>query len=149
MLRRHFGGVKLGAGGLARAYGGAARDCVRAAPKAFVKAQVRPGACAERSGRCDALLDSRLKACVHARQFFWPVLLQVQLHVRTPFECLGSVYALLGRFGNASAGAEEYVGARVELLLTVDAEQAEQLAGAIVDATSGRVRPRVVVAEVD
>jgi putative IMPACT (imprinted ancient) family translation regulator len=37
---RHFGGVKLGAGGLVRAYGGAARDCIRAAPKAFVKAKV-------------------------------------------------------------------------------------------------------------
>lgn len=31
--RRHFGGVKLGAGGLVRAYGGAARECLRAAPK--------------------------------------------------------------------------------------------------------------------
>jgi putative IMPACT (imprinted ancient) family translation regulator len=35
--RRHFGGVKLGTGGLARAYGGAARDCLRSAPKAFVR----------------------------------------------------------------------------------------------------------------
>lgn len=40
LVVRHFGGVKLGAGGLVRAYGGAARDCVRAAPKLFVPARV-------------------------------------------------------------------------------------------------------------
>jgi len=32
-LLRHFGGIKLGPGGLIRAYGGAARSCLRAAPK--------------------------------------------------------------------------------------------------------------------
>lgn len=37
---RFFGGIKLGSGGLVRAYGGAARDCLRAAPKQFVKRQV-------------------------------------------------------------------------------------------------------------
>lgn len=36
LVVRWFGGVKLGAGGLVRAYGGAARDCIRAAPKQFV-----------------------------------------------------------------------------------------------------------------
>ena len=41
LVTRWFGGVKLGAGGLARAYGGAARDCLRAAPKAFVKRRAR------------------------------------------------------------------------------------------------------------
>lgn len=32
-LGRFYGGVKLGAGGLVRAYGGAARDCLRAAAR--------------------------------------------------------------------------------------------------------------------
>ncbi|KAI8472303.1 MAG: hypothetical protein J3K34DRAFT_519915 [Monoraphidium minutum] len=40
LVTRHFGGVKLGAGGLARAYGGAARDCLRAAPKRFAARRV-------------------------------------------------------------------------------------------------------------
>lgn len=39
---RCYGGTKLGAGGLVRAYAGAARDCLRAAPKTFVKRQVSP-----------------------------------------------------------------------------------------------------------
>ncbi|KIZ04972.1 IMPACT family member in pol 5'region [Monoraphidium neglectum] len=40
LVTRHFGGIKLGSGGLVRAYGGAARDCLRAAPKQFVKRQI-------------------------------------------------------------------------------------------------------------
>ena len=41
LVTRFFGGVKLGAGGLVRAYGGAARDCLRAAPRTTVKARVQ------------------------------------------------------------------------------------------------------------
>lgn len=33
VVTRHFGGIKLGAGGLARAYGGAAARCLQQAPK--------------------------------------------------------------------------------------------------------------------
>jgi uncharacterized YigZ family protein len=33
VVTRYFGGIKLGAGGLARAYGGAVAECLRAAPK--------------------------------------------------------------------------------------------------------------------
>ncbi|KAI3423839.1 hypothetical protein D9Q98_009675 [Chlorella vulgaris] len=32
LVIRYYGGIKLGAGGLVRAYGGAARDCLRSAP---------------------------------------------------------------------------------------------------------------------
>lgn len=41
LVVRFFGGTKLGAGPLARAYAQAARDAVRAAPKEFVRAMAR------------------------------------------------------------------------------------------------------------
>ena len=37
---RFFGGTKLGAGGLVRAYGGAARECLRSGDKIFVRPSV-------------------------------------------------------------------------------------------------------------
>lgn len=37
---RYYGGIKLGAGGLVRAYGGAARECLKAAPKRTVLPKV-------------------------------------------------------------------------------------------------------------
>ena len=33
MVTRWYGGIKLGAGGLVRAYGGSAAECLRAAPR--------------------------------------------------------------------------------------------------------------------
>lgn len=40
LVTRWFGGIKLGAGGLVRAYGGAAAECLRTAPRAPVVALV-------------------------------------------------------------------------------------------------------------
>ncbi|CAL2267072.1 unnamed protein product [Prunus armeniaca] len=37
---RHFGGIKLGTGGLVRAYGGVASECLRNAPTCLVKSKV-------------------------------------------------------------------------------------------------------------
>lgn len=37
---RHFGGIKLGTGGLVRAYGGTAAECLRNAPTQLVKSKV-------------------------------------------------------------------------------------------------------------
>jgi putative IMPACT (imprinted ancient) family translation regulator len=40
LIIRYFGGTKLGAGGLVRAYGGAARECLRASERKFVPKMV-------------------------------------------------------------------------------------------------------------
>ncbi|MCD7448170.1 hypothetical protein HAX54_038727 [Datura stramonium] len=40
---RHFGGIKLGTGGLVRAYGGVAAECLRNAPTCLIKSKVRMG----------------------------------------------------------------------------------------------------------
>jgi uncharacterized YigZ family protein len=40
VVTRWFGGIKLGAGGLARAYGGTAAECLRLAPKVEVRPRV-------------------------------------------------------------------------------------------------------------
>uniref|UniRef100_M1BBZ1 Impact N-terminal domain-containing protein n=1 Tax=Solanum tuberosum TaxID=4113 RepID=M1BBZ1_SOLTU len=37
---RHFGGIKLGTGGLVRAYGGVAAECLRNAPTCLIKSKV-------------------------------------------------------------------------------------------------------------
>ncbi|KAK4356222.1 hypothetical protein RND71_025193 [Anisodus tanguticus] len=40
---RHFGGIKLGTGGLVRAYGGVAAECLRNAPTCLIKSKVPMG----------------------------------------------------------------------------------------------------------
>jgi putative IMPACT (imprinted ancient) family translation regulator len=40
LVVRHFGGTKLGAGGLVRAYGGAARECLQKSERSFVPKKV-------------------------------------------------------------------------------------------------------------
>ncbi|KAJ4813496.1 IMPACT family member in pol 5'region [Rhynchospora pubera] len=40
---RYFGGIKLGTGGLVRAYGGVALECLKGAPTCYVKPKVRVG----------------------------------------------------------------------------------------------------------
>lgn len=72
--------------------------------------------------------------------------MQVELSLQTPFECLGTVYNMLSKYG-ASAGSEEYTAkGKVQLSITADADQAEQLQQAIADATSGKVQPQLVTA---
>lgn len=81
LVTRWFGGIKLGAGGLVRAYGGTAAECLRRAERVPIVAMARLGL------RCDfaalALLKARLKdlhAVIESEQFDADgVALQLQL----------------------------------------------------------------------
>ena len=59
VVTRWYGGIKLGAGGLARAYGGTAAECLRLAPRVAIVAMGRL------SIRCDfaelALVSARIR----------------------------------------------------------------------------------------
>lgn len=81
LVTRWFGGIKLGAGGLVRAYGGTAAECLRRAERVTIVAMARLGL------RCDfaelALFKARLKdlhAVIESEQFDADgVALQLQL----------------------------------------------------------------------
>lgn len=59
VVTRWYGGIKLGAGGLARAYGGTAAECLRRAERVPIVAMARLGLHCEFAGL--ALLKARLK----------------------------------------------------------------------------------------
>ena len=56
VVTRWYGGIKLGAGGLARAYGGTAAECLRLAERTLIVTMVRLGV------RCDFSDLARMKA---------------------------------------------------------------------------------------
>lgn len=72
------------------------------------------------------------------------LMIQVQLVLDAPFDCLGSVYNTLAKHG-ATAGAEEYTDrGKVRLTLTADADVADKITNALADATSGKVKARLL-----
>lgn len=72
------------------------------------------------------------------------LVMQVQLVLDTPFDCLGSVYNTLAKYG-ATAGGEEYTDrGKVRLTLTADADVADKITTALADGTSGKVKARLL-----
>ena len=61
VVTRWYGGIKLGAGGLVRAYGGTAAECLRLAERVAIVAMARLGLHCEFAEL--ALLKARLKEC--------------------------------------------------------------------------------------
>ncbi|QBB70570.1 YigZ family protein [Pseudolysobacter antarcticus] len=93
VIIRYFGGIKLGAGGLMRAYGGCAAECLRLAPKTAIVDKI------EVMISCDfhalALIQSRLREMqveTFAEDFGSD---GVRLHLQLPSERLDAVRNLL------------------------------------------------------
>lgn len=100
MVTRFFGGIRLGAGGLVRAYGGTAAKCLDAAPKREVK----------------------------------PI---ATLAVEVPFDLTGALYQALDSFPILER-SEQYGETGLTLTVRLDADFADDLEQAVVDATKGR-----------
>ncbi len=100
MVTRFYGGIRLGAGGLVRAYGGSAAKCLEAAPKR----EVRPIA---------------------------------TVAVEVPFDFTGPLYLAVDSFPVLER-SEHYGEEGITLTVRVDADFAEQLEQAVIDATKGR-----------
>ncbi len=101
LVIRWFGGIKLGAGGLARAYGGSAAECLRRAARV-------------------------------------PIVEFTKASLHCPFECIGSVHALLSTHEAAKTG-EGYDADGVMLALELPAARFDALAATLRDATRGQV----------
>jgi uncharacterized YigZ family protein len=94
VVTRWFGGVKLGAGGLVRAYGGCAAECLRTAPRIAIVARTRA------SIRCDFAAAAALHA--HFAEFGIAKLDErfdatgVDLAIELPAERLDALAKLVG-----------------------------------------------------
>ena len=91
VVTRWYGGIKLGAGGLARAYGGTAAECLRLAPRVPI---VATGCLTMRCEFADlALVSARLRemeATIEQEAF---VADGAELTVRAPLARLDSIAA--------------------------------------------------------
>lgn len=114
LVVRFFGGAKLGAGPLARAYAQAARDAVRAAPKAFVRAMAR----------------ARVVAPQQDIGLLYGVLQRV-----------GATAAGEPEFGGGDGGDG---ASELALEVSVAVDRAQALADAMAEATAGRARTEVL-----
>lgn len=106
MVTRFFGGIKLGTGGLVRAYGGTAAECLRLA----ARLEIRP---------------------------------TVRFLLSVPFDCTGPIYPLLDRWPLVRDG-EEYTAAGIQISVTMEEGAEAGFAGAVRDASRGRVLVKMV-----
>ena len=105
VVTRWFGGILLGSGGLVRAYGGTAAQCLREAAKvALVETVAGTAECG--------------------------------------FSDLALVQARLGALPGVEVTVEVFTDSGAQLAITAPAAQAEQVARALSDLTSGRSRLR-------
>ncbi|MPT23475.1 MAG: DUF1949 domain-containing protein [Starkeya sp.] len=105
VVTRWFGGILLGSGGLVRAYGGTAAQCLREAAKVALVETV--------AGTADC-----------------------------GFSDLALVQARLGALPGVEVAVEAFTASGAQLAITATAAQAEQVARALSDLTSGRSRLR-------
>lgn len=143
-LRSFFGGVKLGAGGLVRAYGGAAQECLKLAPRVFAKAQVRRCAMT-RAGFGPSVAPCwrhRYLACECLR----PNLAQVEVVVEASYDELGTIYSCLDMHACMRLAEDYGSSGTVSIRALVDADKLNSLKAAVADGTRGK-RTAVPAAE--
>lgn len=104
VVLRWFGGVKLGVGGLVRAYGGAAAECLRRAPRVPIVDRVFAGLrCGfEHADPVYRLLASRRAAVIQTR--FDSA--GLQLRIELPRESLAALQVELGEATRGRAGLD-------------------------------------------
>jgi uncharacterized YigZ family protein len=105
VVTRYFGGIKLGAGGLARAYLGTAAECLRSAAKREMR---------------DYLT----------------------VEFKADFDATGSVHSAVERHGARIIG-ETYTETGINAQIEIEANSAEPLKAALLEATRGKGKFRV------
>jgi uncharacterized YigZ family protein len=101
LVARHFGGIKLGRGGLARAYGGCAAECLRQAPKQPYTEIVRVAA--ELPAALVPLLRARLRRCAASVLVETFTASQATLTLAAPRAQLAELHALLADLSRGRA----------------------------------------------
>lgn len=146
LIVRFFGGTKLGAGGLVRAYGGAARQCLQEAPRVFEAAQVRRSTAVFKgnaSAFSHVLLPPNRKD-PHALITLICAIVQVDLEMTVPCDAIGVVFRLLERV--KAQRSEETFSEHGDLSVTVSVleSEAQGLVEDVKNASAGRAHAKII-----
>ena len=155
LVIRYYGGTKLGKGGLARAYGAAARECLKAAERIQVRPKARceatigfddiGGAPVHQTNMHDPPLQGRGRDASCSDQLYLSPSLSLSAFVVGGGAAKIIIIAVFGMLDSRSSGEvtrcqeDRFVDEGVVVTVEVDEEVERELAGDLKRATSGRV----------